>query len=109
MEAEAIAGSFTSVEGTWLSKLGKDFNILFKPIPIFTDNESFISFCKNEVNNNRTKHIDIHYHYTKNEIIAGNIELHHIPTADNPADILTKPLSPRKHRHLLHVIGICRA
>ena len=109
MEAEAIAGSFTSVEGTWLSKLGKDFNVIFKPIPIFTDNESFISFCKNEVNNNRTKHIDIHYHYTKNEIIAGNIELHHISSADNPADILTKPLSPRKHQHLLKVIGICRA
>ena len=107
MEAEVIAGSFSSVEGTWLSKLGKDFNIIFKPIPIFTDNESFISFCKNEVNNNRTKHIDIHYHYTKNEMIAGNIVLHHIPTMNNPADILTKPLSLRKHQHLLHLIGIC--
>ena len=52
MEAEVIAGSFSSVEGTWLSKLRKDFNIIFKPIPIFTDNESLISFCKNEVNNN---------------------------------------------------------
>ena len=52
MEAEVIAGSFSSVEGTWLSKLRKDFNIIFKLIPIFTDNESFISFCKNEVNNN---------------------------------------------------------
>ena len=52
MEEEVIAGSFSSVEGTWLLKLGKDFNIIFKPIPIFTDNKSFISFCKNEVNNN---------------------------------------------------------
>ena len=109
MEAEVIAGSFSSVEGTWLLKLGKDFNIIFKLIPIFTDNESFISFCKNEVNNNWTKHIDIHYHYTKNEMVAGNIILHHIPTANNPADILTKPLSPHKHQHLLHLIGICWA
>ena len=52
MEAAVIAGFFSSVEGTWLSKLGKDFNIIFKLIPIFTNNESFISFYKNKVNNN---------------------------------------------------------
>ena len=107
MEAEVIAGSFSSIEGTWLLKLRKDFNIIFKPISIFNDNESFISFFKNKVNNNQTKHIDIHYHYTKNEIIASNIILHHIPTVKNLADILMKPLSPHKHQHLLHLIGIC--
>ena len=89
-----IAGSVSSVEGTWLSKLGKDFNVIFKPIPIFTDAESFILFCKNELNNNCTKHIDIHYHYMKREIIAGNIQLHHTPTANNPDDIPMKLYSP---------------
>ena len=52
MEAEVIAGSFSAVEGTWLSQLRKDYNLIFKPILIFTNNEAFISFCKNEVNNN---------------------------------------------------------
>ena len=51
MEAEVIAGSFSSVEGTWLSQLRKDYNLIFKPILVFTNNEAFISFCKNEVNN----------------------------------------------------------
>ena len=52
MEVELIAGSFTSVEGIWLLKLGGDFHLIFKPIPLFTDNNSFILFSKNNVNNN---------------------------------------------------------
>ena len=106
MEAELIAGSFASAEGTWLAKLGKDFDHLFIPTPIFTDNQSFITYTKNEVSNNRTKHIDVHYHYTRDQIAKGNISLHYIPTIDNPADIFTKPLSPRKHAHLLDILGI---
>jgi transposase InsO family protein len=109
MEAELVAGSFTSAEGIWLIKLGKDFEHNFIPIPIFTDNQSFIMFANNDVNNNRTKHIDIHYHYTRDQISNGNIFLHYIPTHDNPADILTKPLSPRKHTHLLNILGLCAA
>ena len=52
MEAELIAGSFTSVEGLWLLKLGGDFHLIFKLIPLFADNKAFILFSKNNVNNN---------------------------------------------------------
>jgi hypothetical protein len=109
IESELIAGSFASVEGIWLIRLGKDFRHTFTPIPLFTDNQSFILFSKNDISSNRTKHIDIHYHYTHEQITAGNIRLHYIPSFDNPADIVTKPLSPRKHIHLLDVLGVCRA
>jgi hypothetical protein len=109
MEAELIAESFASAEGIWLLKLGEDFNQIFVPVPVFTDNQSFIIFGNNDINNNRTKHIDVHYHYTRDQISKHNIVLHYIPTQDNPADILTKPLSPRKHQHLLKVLGKCCA
>ena len=109
MEAELVAGSFASVEGIWLLKLGKDFNLAFKPIPLFADNKSFILFSKNNINDNRTKHIDTHYHYTKEQMDASNLDLHYIPSSENPADILTKALSSRKHEHLLNVLGICSA
>ena len=101
MESELVAGSFTSVEGIWLICLGKDFRQDFSPIPIFTDNQSFIAFSMNNINNNRTKHIDMHYHYTRDQISNGNIKLHYICSQLNPADILTKLLSPRKHIHIL--------
>ena len=109
MESELVAGSITSTEGIWLVHLGKDFRHDFVPIPLFTDNQSFIAYSNDDINNSRTKHIDMHYHYMRDQISAGNITLHYIPTLDNPADILTKPLSPRKHAHLLKSLGVCRA
>ena len=109
MESELVAGSFATVEGIWLIRLGKDFHHNFTPIPIFTDNQSFIMFSDNNITNNRTKHIDIHYHYTQHEVAAGNIKLHYIPGTANPADILTKALSPRKHAYLLSLLGVCHA
>ena len=109
MESELVAGSFATTEGIWLVRLGKDFKHTFTPIPLFTNNQSFILFTKNNISNNCTKHIDTHYHYTRNEVTAGNIQLHYIPGIANPADILTKALSPRKHRHILDMLGICHA
>lgn len=64
MEMELIAGLFTSAEAMWLVKLGNDFKHYFIPIAIFTDNQLFIVSVKNDINNARTMHIDIHYHYT---------------------------------------------
>ena len=64
MESELVAGSFAMTEGIWLVCLGKDFKHGFTPIPLFTNNQSFILFSKNNISNNRTKHIDTHYHYT---------------------------------------------
>jgi len=109
MESELIAGSFASVEGIWLIRLGKDFLHTFSPIPLFTDNQSFILFSKNDMKSTRTKHIDTHFHYTQEQVTAGNIRLHYIASTDNPADILTKALSPRKHVHLLDVLGVRHA
>ena len=107
MESELIAGSFASAEGIWLIWLGKDFKHIFTPIPLFTDNQSFMIFSKNNVNNNQTKHIDTHFHYTWDQVMTGNIRLHYILSINNPADILMKPLLPCKHAHLLNQLSIC--
>src|SRR3979490_859510 len=103
MESELVAGSVTSTEAIWLIKLGKDFRQFFTLVPLFTDNQSFISFARDDVNTSHTKHIDTHYHYTRDQIGAGNIKLYYTPTLQNPADILTKALSLHKHVHLLNI------
>jgi hypothetical protein len=51
--------------------LRKDFRHVFTPIPIFTDNQSYIML--NDINNNWKKHINRHFHYTHNQVSAGNI------------------------------------
>ena len=109
MESELVVGSIASAEGIWLIRLGKDFRLDFTPIPMFTDNQSFIMFSNSDISNSRTKHIDVHFHYTREQILAGIIKLHYIPSLDNPADILTKPLSPRKHVQLLSSLGVKHA
>ena len=106
MESELVAGSFCPVEGIWLIHLGRDFRHNFIPIPLFTDNQPFILYSQNDLSNTRTKHIDMHYHYTCDQVTCGNIKLHYISTHENIANILTKPLSPRKHVQLLETLRI---
>ena len=107
MESEVMAGSFATMEGIWLIRLGKDFQHNFTPIPIFTDNQFSITFSNDSISSSRTKHIDVHY--MRNQITTGNIKLHYIKTFENPANILMKPLSPCKHLHILEILGVCWA
>ncbi|GKD30332.1 hypothetical protein Tco_1241110 [Tanacetum coccineum] len=74
-------------------------------VPIFCDNTSAIAISNNPVLHSRTKHIDIRYHFIKDHILKGDIELHFVPTDLQLADIFTKPLAepilPRKLSHRL--------
>ena len=108
MEAKLVARSIASAEGVWLIRLWRDFRHDFTPIPLFTDTQSFIAFTKGDANNARTKHVDMHYHYTCEQVNVGIINLNYIPTANNPVDILMKPLSPRNHANLLNTLGVRR-
>ena len=60
VEAELVAGSIASPKGIWLIRLRNNFQHNFTPIPLFTNNQSFISLSKNNISNLITKHIDIH-------------------------------------------------
>ena len=106
MESELIAGSFASIEGIWLIHLGRDFRHNFTPIPLFTDNQPFILYSQNNLSNTRMKHIDMHYHYTCDQVTSGNIKLHYISTHEHIADILTKSLSLHKHVQLLEILRV---
>ncbi|GJY05664.1 retrovirus-related pol polyprotein from transposon TNT 1-94 [Tanacetum coccineum] len=64
-----------------------------KLVPIFCDNISAIAISNNPVLHSRTKHIDIRYHFIRDHILKGDIELHFVPTDLQLADIFTKPLA----------------
>ncbi|GJV75609.1 retrovirus-related pol polyprotein from transposon TNT 1-94 [Tanacetum coccineum] len=69
-----------------------DYDIHYKMVPIFCDNTSAIAISNNPILHSRTKHIDIRYHFIRDHILKGDIELHFIPTEYQLADIFTKPL-----------------
>jgi hypothetical protein len=56
------------------------------------DNTSDISVAENPVLHSRTKHIEVRYHFLRDNVEIGNIDLIHVLTEKQLADILTKPL-----------------
>lgn len=92
-ESEYIALTDTSKELTWMKNIVKALDISYnEPTVIYTDSQSCISLIKNQRFSNRTKHFDTRYHYIKDEVEQGRILLKYCPTANNTADIMTKPL-----------------
>ena len=109
-EAKYIAGTHAAKEAVWLGRLfaGLQQPSSF-PIPLHIDNQSTIAIAKNPEFHNRTKHINIHYHFLRHKVESGDITLDYMPTNDQPADVLTKGLAREKHEKFSKEMGLCRA
>lgn len=59
---------------------------------IRVDNKSAIELAKNPVHHERSKHIDVRYHFIRNSVKEGKVDLKHVASKDQAADIFTKPL-----------------
>ena len=93
MEAEYMAACAASQEAIWLRRLLKEFGSLFtEPFTIFEDNTACIHLSKNQTNFPKSKHIDMRYHFVREQVEEGQIILRKVDTKDNLADIFTKPL-----------------
>ncbi|GJV29361.1 retrovirus-related pol polyprotein from transposon TNT 1-94 [Tanacetum coccineum] len=75
-------------------------------VPIFCDNTSAITISNNPVLHSRTKHIDIKYHFIRDHILKGDIELHFVPIELQQADIFTKPLAEPSFTRLVAELGM---
>ncbi|GJU63843.1 putative ribonuclease H-like domain-containing protein [Tanacetum coccineum] len=77
-----------------------DYGFQFNKIPLYCDNKSAIALCCNNVQHSRAKHIDIRYHFIKEQVENGIVELYFVRTEYQLADIFTKPL-PRERFNFL--------
>jgi hypothetical protein len=97
-EAEYIALSSAAQEGVYLLHLLQEMDINVKtPIVIAQDNQGSIAMAENPVHHSKAKHIDIRYHFVRELVEDNKIKLQYVRSADNTADILTKPLEKTKH------------
>lgn len=107
VEAEYIEASMAYCEVVRLRKL---FSELFKnvldTIVIFCDNQSGIHLSENPMFHDRSKHIDIKYHFIRDIVQQGAIRLQHIKIDEKVADILTKPLGKAKFLTFRERLGI---
>ncbi len=62
------------------------------PIVIYCDNINSILLANNPVYHVRTKHIEVHYHFIREKVLVKEIDLIHVSTEDQVADIFTKAL-----------------
>jgi hypothetical protein len=69
-----------------------DFGEEYTYIPLQCDSTSAISVAKNPVLHSKTKHIEVKYHFLRDNVEKGKIAMIHVPTHDQLADIFTKPL-----------------
>jgi hypothetical protein len=75
-------------------------------VPLMCDSRSAISVAKNPVLHSRTKHIKVRYHFLRDNVEKGNIDLIHVSTEKQLADILTKPLDKATFARLRGVLGV---
>lgn len=106
-EAEYIALAESVQEAIWLDKLLKELNVkVEKPIVINEDNQSCIKMLNAGKFRQRTKHIDIKYHFVR-ELVADNfISVKYCPSTEMKADLLTKPLESVKLAKFTKAIGL---
>ncbi|KAL2231405.1 UNVERIFIED_CONTAM: Retrovirus-related Pol polyprotein from transposon TNT 1-94 [Sesamum indicum] len=95
-EAEYIATTEAFKEALWLSGLLNEIGFLKKKPVIFSDSQSAIQLCKNPVFHDRTKHIDVRYHFIRDIVGKNKIQLEKISSDENPADMGTKCLPIEK-------------
>ncbi|KAL8104410.1 hypothetical protein AgCh_028571 [Apium graveolens] len=90
-EAEYIVAGSCCAQILWMKNQLLDYGLQVERIPIFCDNTSAIAITENPVQHSRTKHIDIKYHFSREHVMNGTVELHFVPSEKQLADIFTKP------------------
>ena len=106
-EAEYIAACAASKEAVWLRKLLADLSGHQVDVTvIFCDNQSCIKLSENSVFHDRSKHIDMKYHYIRDIVQKGVIKLQYISTDEQVADIFTKPLARVKFAYFRERLGV---
>jgi len=112
MEAEYVALMEACRESVFIRKILSSLQPLIPSIPntisigFHTDAISVINNIKNNIQSARTKHFKIKASYIRELYESGEIDILHIASEDQPADALTKPLGPAKHKLALELLKL---
>ncbi|GJR69965.1 retrovirus-related pol polyprotein from transposon TNT 1-94 [Tanacetum coccineum] len=105
-EAEYIALSGCCAQVLWMRSRLSGYGLAFNKIPMYCDNKSATALCCNNVQHSRSKHIDIRYHFIKEQVENGVIELYFVKTEYQLANIFTKALCREIIEFLIDKLGM---
>ena len=106
-EAEYRGATISTCEAIWLRRLLQD---LWVKVPtlilIYCNHIISMHLAKNPVLHARTKHIEVHYHFVRERVLSGEVELRYVRTDLQVADIFTKALGSDKLQHFSEMLGL---
>ena len=105
-EAEYMAEAAAVKEALWIKTLLTDLNYSINSVKLYADNQAAIKLMSNPIVSQRSKHIDVSYHFARQHIANGTISLDYMPTANMIADTLTKAVPESKHRTCCSGMGL---
>ncbi|GKF60361.1 hypothetical protein Tco_0177147, partial [Tanacetum coccineum] len=100
-EAEYVSTRKACQQALWMKQALIDYDV-----PIMCDNKDAIDLSKNPVQYSRTKHIEIRHHFLRDNVQKGHISIEKVPSVDNIAGILTKPLKRESFNYLRLGLGM---
>ncbi|GKA27030.1 hypothetical protein Tco_0713198 [Tanacetum coccineum] len=100
-EAEYVALSASCAQVMWMRTQLQDYGFNYNKIPLYCDSQSAIAISCNPVQHSRTKHIHTRYHFIKEHVENGIIELYFVRTEYQLADMFTKALPEDRFKYLV--------
>ncbi|GJY10281.1 putative reverse transcriptase domain-containing protein [Tanacetum coccineum] len=105
-EAEYVSLSACCAQVLWLRTQLTDYGFHFDKIPMYCDSKAAIAISCNPVQHSHTKHIDVRYHFIKEHVEKGIVELFFVGTEYQLADLFTKALSEDRFKYLVRRLGM---
>ncbi|GJT23642.1 retrovirus-related pol polyprotein from transposon TNT 1-94 [Tanacetum coccineum] len=105
-ESEYVALSASCAQVMWMRTLLKDYGFDYNNISLYYDSQSAIAISCNPVQYSRTKHINVSYHFIKEHVECGIIELYFVKTKYQLADMFMKALSQDRFEYLVRRLGM---
>ncbi|GJV28975.1 retrovirus-related pol polyprotein from transposon TNT 1-94 [Tanacetum coccineum] len=100
-KAEYVSLFACCTQVLWMRTQLTNYGFHFNKIPIYCDLKSAIAISCNPIQHSRTKHIDVRYHFIKEHVEKGTIELYFVKTDYQLANLFTKALLPERFNYLV--------
>jgi hypothetical protein len=107
VEAEYIVVYMEACKVVWIQKLLAGlFGQMLDPIVIHCDNQSYVKLSENPVSHDKSKHVEIKFHYIRDMVQRKAILVQYLPIDEKITDVLTKILSKSKFEYFRGKLGV---
>nr|GFB02740.1 retrovirus-related Pol polyprotein from transposon TNT 1-94 [Tanacetum cinerariifolium] len=105
-KAEYVSLSACCAQILWMQTQLTNYGFIFNKIPVYYDSKSAIAISCNLVQHSRTKHIAVRYHFIREHVEKGMIELYFVKMDYQLADIFTKAFPTDRFNYLVRRLGM---